>query len=188
MNKKFFETIKCDDYEIYNLDYHIKRISNTIGLNINLQEYIYPPNAQLLKCKVIYDKDNILDISYNIYNKKEIKNFKLIYSNLSYNTKMLNRDAIDLLISQKQNNDEIIIIKNNLITDTSIANIAIYYNEEWITPKTPLLKGTTLQRYINNGTIKQKDISIQMLKKASKIALLNAMIDFDIINNYTIKD
>jgi 4-amino-4-deoxychorismate lyase len=32
---KYFETIKCDDYEIFNLDYHNKRIANTIGLNIN---------------------------------------------------------------------------------------------------------------------------------------------------------
>ena len=37
---KYFETIKCDDYEIFNLDYHNKRIANTIGLNLNLQEYI----------------------------------------------------------------------------------------------------------------------------------------------------
>ena len=33
---KYFETIKCEDFEIFNLEYHNKRVSNTIGLNINL--------------------------------------------------------------------------------------------------------------------------------------------------------
>ena len=84
--------------------------------------------------------------------------------------------------------DEIIIVKNNLICDTSKANIAIFLNKEWLTPKIPLLKGTTMQRYINNGTLKQKDITVDMLKQSSKIALLNAMIDFDIINNFSLKD
>lgn len=70
----FFETIKCDDFEIFNLDYHKKRISNTIGLNISLEEYIYPPSQELLKCKVIYNKYEVLDISYTPYKPKEIKN------------------------------------------------------------------------------------------------------------------
>jgi 4-amino-4-deoxychorismate lyase len=34
----YFETIKCEDFEIFNLEYHNKRVANTIGLNINLQE------------------------------------------------------------------------------------------------------------------------------------------------------
>ena len=37
---KYFETIRCEDFEIFNLEYHNKRVANTIGLNINLQEYI----------------------------------------------------------------------------------------------------------------------------------------------------
>ena len=32
----FFETIKCEDYEIFNLEYHQKRVAKTIGVNINL--------------------------------------------------------------------------------------------------------------------------------------------------------
>ena len=50
---KFFETIKCDDFEVFNLEYHNKRVANTIGLNIDLQEYIYPISGELLRCKVI---------------------------------------------------------------------------------------------------------------------------------------
>ena len=40
----------------FNLEYHNKRVANTIGLNIDLQEYIYPISDELLRCKVIYDE------------------------------------------------------------------------------------------------------------------------------------
>jgi len=188
MNEVFFETIKCFDFEVYNLFYHKQRISRTIGINIQLEEYIYPPNDKLLKCKVIYDDSGILDIQYAEYNKKDISTFKLIYDdNIKYSKKYLNRDCIDKL-KKNITEDEIIIVKDGLITDTSIANIAILYNDIWITSKKPLLIGTSRNRYIDNNLIIPKDITVKMLKESKKIALLNAMIDFDILNNYTIKD
>ena len=59
---KYFETIRCEDFEVFNLEYHNKRVTNTIGLNINLQEYIYPISDELLRCKVIYDESGIIDV------------------------------------------------------------------------------------------------------------------------------
>jgi 4-amino-4-deoxychorismate lyase len=188
MNNIYFETIKCDDFKVYNLHYHQIRIARTIGLNISLDEYIYPPNEDLLKCKVIYNSNGILDISFSPYSKKDIKTFKLIYDNtIVYDKKSIDRRLID---KHKINiiEDEIIFVKNNLITDTSIANIAIYINNQWITPKTPLLKGTTTSRYINNNLIISKDITVKMLLESEKFALLNAMIDFNIIKDYYIKE
>ena len=76
--------------------------------------------------------------------------------------------------------------KNGLITDTSIANIAIEIDGIWFTPKTPLLYGTTRQRYLDNSKLKELDISIEMLQSANKIGLLNAMIDFDVLDDYKI--
>ena len=37
MNKNiYFETIRCEDFEIFNLEYQNKRVVNTIGLKLNL--------------------------------------------------------------------------------------------------------------------------------------------------------
>ncbi|PIF03783.1 MAG: branched-chain amino acid aminotransferase [Arcobacter sp.] len=180
----YFETIKCYDMEVFHLKYHQQRIANTIGKNINLLDYIYPPSPKLLKCKVLYNENEILNISFDLYKKKEIKTFKIVADNfIEYNFKYENRDEIDFHLSNKGNFDDIIILKNNLITDTSIANIAIYLNDQWYTPKKPLLYGTTRQRYIDNGILKEMNIDIKTLKKAKKFALLNAMIDFDIIDD-----
>ena len=185
-NKKYFETIKCNDYEIFNLDYHCKRIANTIGLNINLQDYIYPPSNKLLKCKVIYDDCEILDVEYSEYKKREIKTFKLIYDDeISYDKKALHRNEIDALSLKKQSCDEIIIVKNGIVSDTSIANIAVFYQNKWLTSKQCLLKGTTRDRYINESTLVLEDITVEILKGSTKLALLNAMIDFDILKDYS---
>lgn len=183
---KYFETIKCNDYEVFNLAFHEKRISNTIGMNFNLNEYIYPPSNKLLRCKLIYDESDILDVQYYEYKKRTIKKFKLIKDDcIEYSKKYLNRESLDNLFEKKENEDEIIIVKDGLITDTSIANIAIFDGDNWLTPKKPLLFGTTRARLIKNGDIIEKDIDVNMLKNAQKLALMNAMIDFDIIKEFS---
>ena len=183
----FFETIRCEDEEVFNLQYHKKRIARTIGMNIELEEYIYPPSEELLKCKVAYTKDEIIDINYSPYTPKQINNFKLIYDNtITYQYKSTNRKNIDNLYTQKEKADEIVIVRNGLITDTSIANIAIYQNGIWLTPKTPLLLGTTRDRLIENNKIKESDITVKQLISCEKVALMNAMIGFKIITNFKI--
>ena len=178
----YFETIKCNDMEVYNIEYHQQRISRTIGKNISLLDYIYPPNEKFLKCKIVYNEEGILDVIFTQYIKKDIKTLKIIHNDtIEYKYKYENRNTINELFSKKESADDIIIVKNGFITDTSIANIAILLDDnQWYTPKKPLLEGTTKQRYLENGYLKEKDISIELFKKAKKIALLNAMIDFDV--------
>lgn len=184
--KVYFETIKCDDYEVFNLEYHQKRIAKTVGLNINLSEYIYPISNKLLRCKLIYDETGVLEVNYFEYKKRDIKTFKIVCDeNIDYSKKYLNRESLDSLYEKKANCDEIIIVKNGFITDTSIANIAIFYENRWITPKKPLLEGTTRARFIDKGQIFEKDITVEMLKESEKISLMNAMIDFDEIKDYS---
>ena len=187
IDNQYFETIKCEDFEVFNLTYHKKRVANTICKNLSLEEYITPPNKQLLRCKIIYTQDEIIDIQYYPYIKRDIKSLKLIYDNdINYRYKSTNRTQIDNLLTKKDNCDDILIIKNGLVTDTSIANIAILYNNTWLTPKIPLLYGTTRDKYIQDGILKEYDISVDMLKNSTKIALLNAMIGFDILNDVEI--
>ena len=183
--QEYFETIRCDDFEVFNLEYHQKRMANSVGLNFNLGEYIYPPSSKLLKCKVIYNEESILNISFTEYHKREISSFKLLTSDsISYSKKSCNREELDKLFLQKEDCDEILIVKNGFITDTSIANIAIFLDNVWITPKTPLLKGTTRDRLLSTGELIQKDITVEMLLKAKKVALLNAMIEMDVLEDY----
>ncbi len=184
-NEYFFETIRCEDYEFFHLEYHQKRMAKAVGFNFNLPDYLYAPSSSLLKCKIIYNEEGIIDVQFAPYKKRDIKSFKLVVDDrIEYSKKALNRELLDKLFAQKGEADEIIIIKNGLVTDTSIANLAIHDGSNWITPKKPLLEGTTRARLLQNKEIFEKDITVEMLQGAKKIALLNAMIDFDIVEDY----
>ncbi len=183
---RYFETIKCEDNKVFNLKYHEKRVANTIAMNLNLAEYIYPLSNELLRCKLIYDESGVLEVNYYPYAKKEIKTFKLIFDNkIEYSKKYLNREALDTLYEKKESCDEIIIIKDDFVTDTSIANLAIFDGTKWLTPKKPLLKGTIRQKLLLKREIFEANISFDMLKNSKKIALMNAMIGFDILEDYS---
>lgn len=187
MNKNlFFETIKCQDGSIFNLDYHKNRMAKTIGKNFNLEEYIYPPNDKLLRCKIIYNQDEIISVEYFDYMRKNISTFEIINDDsIAYQFKFLNRDIFDNY-SNKSCADEIIFFKNGFLTDTTIANIAILVDDIWYTPRSPLLMGTTRKRYLDEKCLVEKDIDLNFLQKANKIALLNAMVDFYELDDFNI--
>ncbi|MEA3371914.1 MAG: aminotransferase class IV family protein [Campylobacterota bacterium] len=188
MSKKFLETIKILDGEIYNLPYHQKRYEGVLKAlgaeeTQQLQEFIKPPEWGLYRCRVVYSATDI-EVSFHEYKKREIETFKLIFENdIEYAHKSADRNSIDALYEKKEDADEILIIKDLMVTDTSIANIAFLTEEgSWITPKNPLLKGTTRARLLDEGKIREADIKVHELRSFSKVALLNAMIDFDILD------
>lgn len=183
----FFETVKCDDGMAYNLEYHCRRIARTIMINVNLQEYILPISDDFLKCKVFYDHYGVIDVEYTPYIKRIINSFKLMYDDtIEYKCKSVNRDHINTLFEQRGNADDIIIVKDGFITDTSIANLAIYDGTSWLTPKGSLLRGTMQEQLLDKKELIQANISVEMLKNAKKIALLNAMVGMNVLENFTI--
>ncbi len=176
---KFFETIKILNGEIFYLNYHNMRFNQTqkaffkIDKNINLKEFITPPKDGLYRCKVTYSKE-IENIEYFIYKEREFKKFQIINIDFEYSYKFLDRSKIE---DMKTDFDEIIMVKNSFLTDTSIANIAIF-KDRWLTPKTPLLKGVTRERLLKCGFLKEENLKVKDLLNAEKFAIMNAMIDF----------
>ena len=189
MKNKFLETIKIFNGEIYNIHYHQQRYENTLRYlgydNFqDLSSLISPPSQGLLRCRMNYTPDNVFEIEYLPYKKKNIQTFKIVYDDsIEYPFKYEDRSHLNRLLKQRDDCDEILIIKDGYVTDTSIANIAFYDGKSWVTPKTPLLHGTTRQRYLENAKILESNIRVKDLNKFNKVALLNAMVDFDIITN-----
>ncbi len=188
MSSTFLETIKIVDGEIFNLEYHqnrYKSVLDSLGIKDiqNLENFINPPEWGLYRCRLVYDADNI-EVTFHEYKKRDITTLKLVFENdIDYKNKSIDREDIERLFSQRGEGDDILIIKDLLVTDTSIANIAFYTKEEkWITPKNPLLKGTTRARLLDEGKLTEVDIKVHELRSFSKVALLNAMIDFDILD------
>jgi len=51
----------------------------------------------------------------------------------------------------------------------------------WLTPKTPLLRGTTRARLIDSGFLKCENLTLTDLKKAENFAVMNALVGFYIV-------
>lgn len=184
---QFFETIYCKDGKAFNLEYHTKRVYNTIQKDLNLESAIIPPSDELLRCKVTYNERGMENISYYPYTKRKIQKLKIVQDDkIEYNYKYFDRTRLDKLFEKKDTCDEIIIVKNSLVTDTSIANISIYIKNQWFTPKSPLLKGTTRAKLLDEQKLIEKDITLDDLLRAKRLALSNAMIGFDILQDYEI--
>lgn len=183
-----FETIKIQNGNVLNLDFHIKRAQNSVlnELKFDFKKILKPKTDGIYRAKVIYEQNGeLVSVEYFPYKMRDFYEFKLINISFSYDKKYLDRSEID---EAKNGFDEIIMIKNSLITDTSIANLAIFDESHslWLTPKTPLLKGTSRQRLLQNGFLKPKDISKNELLNAKKIALMNAMIGFVELDKFKI--
>jgi 4-amino-4-deoxychorismate lyase len=189
MSETCIETIKALDGKIYNIDYHQKRYERTltyyyglVNAVYDLKEFLKPPKDGLYRCRVVYSHKGILDVSYYKYKKRAINKLKIVYDDeITYKYKSTNRDMLDKLYAQRGDADDVIIIKDGYVTDTTIANIAFKTNGVWYTPKQPLLKGTTRQRLLDAGKLQER--KIKHINSYTDIALLNSMIDFDIITN-----
>jgi 4-amino-4-deoxychorismate lyase len=114
---------------------------------------------------------------------------KLIeHNSLEYSKKYVNREPLERLYAQREECDDILIVQNGYIKDTTIANVAFFDGRDWLTPSEPLLNGTTRERLLQEGFLKTEDIRVDALKRFQKMALMNAMIDFDIIADKKIEE
>ena len=188
----YLETIKAIDGKIFNISYHQKRyesVLNSLGMQKykNLLEYLNPPQNGLYRCRVVYSLDEIF-VTYHLYKKRDIQTLKLVYNDeIKYELKSTDREYLNTLFELKENCNDIIIVKNGFVTDTTIANIALFQDGIWFTPKEALLKGTTRTRLLDEGKIVEKSISVNDIFHYTQVALLNAMIDFDIIAQKNIR-
>jgi 4-amino-4-deoxychorismate lyase len=181
------ETIKIDEGKVFNLSYHQKRCDSSRKSifkskdSLRLSSIIKAPHTGLYRCRILY-ADTFHSIEYIPYQEKEIDSLKIVSSNISYDFKYANREALDILLLSLPTTDEVIIEKDGYLTDTTIANIAFYDGSKWLTPAYPLLKGTMRQKLLDDNLLITKNITYKDLKHFSQVALINAMVGFKILN------
>ena len=143
------------------------------------------PDEKLYRCRVLYAQ-TIESIEYIPYIPKKIKTLKVVPVDFTYDYKFADRSELDKLLKENPEADDVIIEKEGLITDTTIANIALFDGEQWFTPRKPLLEGTMRAYLIDQGFLQLKDIPSDSLDSYEKVALMNAMLGFKILNHTNI--
>ena len=184
---RFIETIKLKEGEFDRLKYHQQRIEMAFKLFyteipvIDLEAYLQNitlPEKEIYKCRIVYDSE-IRQVEFIPYQLQSVQTLKLIETNIESTVyKPEDRTAINQAFSQRGECDDVLLVRNGLLTDTSYSNIALFNGQEWMTPRIPLLYGTQRAYLIENKMIIEADISVETLQNYQKIRLFNAMIEF----------
>lgn len=182
-----FETVKIFDGKPENLVLHDKRMNlsrqKLFGSDkeLHLSGFIKVPGEYkggTVRCRVTYG-NSMISTEFSHYIRANIKTLKLVHAGaLKYDLKYLDRSALTSLIN-KDLADDILIVKDGFITDTSFTNIAFKDGGSWKTPDTPLLSGTMREKLLNEGIIIAERITVDDLNRFSHFRLFNSMLGFD---------
>lgn len=146
-----------------------------------LHSFQFPQSlAGIYKCRVLYGRE-IEEITYAPYQMRAVSSLRLIAADaVDYTYKSTNRNELNALYARRGVADDVLIVKNGYLTDTSIANVALYDDKMkvWCTPSRPLLRGTRRAELMDKKIIVERDIPQVHLGEYSKIMLFNAMIDW----------
>jgi 4-amino-4-deoxychorismate lyase len=185
---QLIESIRLENGRFLRLHYHQARVnqafanlfkdSPVITLHDFLLQQKYSKTG-VYKCRVVYS-DRVLQVEFIPYEPKPVKSLKIVYdSEISYPYKYGNREAINRLFNQRQFCDDILIVKNGFVTDSSYSNIIFFDGDRWVTPHTPLLNGTMRQFLLDAAEIKATPITVQDIPAFKSFRLINAMLGFD---------
>lgn len=181
------ETIKVENRSFVNMNAHNERFNKAREMlfcqknKIRLENVILiPPTLthHVYKCRVIYS-DTIHSVEFSRYSARSIRFLRLVEGNhINYSFKFYDRAVFDELL-QTAGTDDVMIIKNGKITDTTFANIVLYDGLKWVTPAECLLEGTCRNALLKNKLIELKDISYKDIWNYKFIKLINAMNSFN---------
>lgn len=146
--------------------------------HIDLRQHIQIPNQYLVglvKCRIIYDYD-ILSVSFSSYTIRDIESIAIAQADeTSYPYKYHERSNLSAIRDQYRDFDEVIMVRDGLLTDAYYYNIVLKIDGDYLTPRLPLLKGIMRAKLIANQRVIPKDLTLEDLKVSDKIYLVNAL-------------
>jgi 4-amino-4-deoxychorismate lyase len=184
---RLFETIRIIDGKPVNLGLHEQRLNRSrrklydLGDDLKLSDYIRVPEdclSGVFRCRIIYGQE-VVSTEFTPYVPAAVRTLKLVYADtLDYDLKYLDRRGLTGLINRDLA-DDILIVKEGNITDTSYSNIVFSDGKQWVTPDTPLLCGTMREKLLTDGIIKADRITVETLSRFTHFRLINAMLGFE---------
>lgn len=193
---RLVETIKIENGILQNISFHNERMIRSLFDIYNIKSVmllekliIIPEDLKegIFKCRVEYDRD-IRKVEFLPYKIKIINSLKLVVDNsIEYAYKFIDRKRIEELASSCGQNEDILIIKNGMITDSLYANVIFRERSgNWVTPSSYLLPGTKRASLLKRGIIHEEIITYKDLRKYSEVRLINAMLEIGDTNGIPI--
>lgn len=182
---RYIETIRIEKGRLRNIAYHDRRMNEVlrevwgVDRSVSLETYIdASPYEERTRCRVTYGRD-VESVEFFPYQIRPVHSLQLVRGGqIEYRRKRVDRSELNALFACRGEADDVLIVRGGLLTDTSIANIALGDGTGWYTPASPLLEGTQRACLLDAGMIRPLDIHADDLSRFQKIRLFNAMIDF----------
>lgn len=182
---RLFESIRLENGKFQNLESHAERIARSsreiLGVDrgqelMDALSDAARPTDGLYKARLQYDAADET-ISYSPYQIKPVSSLKVVMDDhIDYSHKYTDRKRLEELHAHRGNCDDVLIVKNGFITDSSYSNLLFLSGEKWVTPTTCLLPGVMRQSLLNAKKIEAREIRLTDLPTFTKIKLINAMI------------
>jgi 4-amino-4-deoxychorismate lyase len=185
--QRLFTSIKVLDNKIHLLEQHQKRMASSLSALYGaapivdfqeIQAEVDTLDQGLYKLRVVYTP-HYFKYALTPYKMKVIRSLQCVATrHLDYAFKYEDRSGLDKLYAQRRGADDILIVKQGMVTDTSYGNVALLKDGVWYTPQLPLLHGTQRQHLVEQGIIKEALITESDFSSYSAIRIFNAMIEF----------
>lgn len=182
------ETIRVCGRKFEDLFWHEARLNRTRTAVWKTTDYLILSDLlavpawlddALYKCRVVYGR-NIERVEFEAYAPRSVRSLQLVeVGGLDYKHKYADRTGLNALFAQRGHADDVLMVRDGLITDASYANVAFFDGQNWLTPAQPLLEGTRRAKLITEGKVIPKKISADNLSGFVCARLMNAMLDFD---------
>lgn len=180
----FLETVCVKNGMIQNEAYHRNRMKRTADEH-GFSAPLFPDLVKLIpkklkplkvKCRMVYG-ETIRDISFTAYIPRQIGSLKLVeIDELDYSYKYEDRTSLTELLSHKGSCDDILIVQQGFVTDTSYSNVVFEKQGKFFTPDTYLLNGTKRQQLLADGIVSEMPISVDEIDEFDTLYLINAML------------
>lgn len=184
---RLIESIKVTKKEFHNLAYHQQRMNKTrkelFGFDdeVDLAAELKIPatlSDSVFKCRVIYS-GKILAVEFHPYETRNIKSLQIVHADdIDYAYKYEDRSKLQKLLC-KCSADDVLIIKNGFVTDTSYSNVVLSKDSKFFTPDTFLLNGIKRQKLLDEKIIEQAKITTTDIAGYEKIFIINSMMDLE---------
>lgn len=177
---RYIESIRLADGVVHLKELHQQRMDNALGTHRwNLNSILASnalPSQGIHKIRLVYSSHD-LRMECTPYVAKKVSSLKLVDgSDIAYAKKFEDRAKLDTLFANRGTADDVIIVKEDRLTDATYANLAFWDGTRWFTPVSCLLNGVMRQYLLQSGVLLLADITMKNFRHYRKVKLINALL------------
>lgn len=185
----FIESVRISQGRVMLASFHECRMSDTCMETYG--RFRLPPLSAIeipdwcrageVKMRIVYGED-LEEVSFSKYECRDIKTLKImeVGPDMDYHLKYADRSCIERFYNMREDCDDILMVRDGKICDTSYTNVILTDGKRKFVPSTFLLPGVMRSWLISSGEVQIGDFDVSALVPGNKwgithLMMINAM-------------